>query len=357
MPTSGSSKITAINPAGPTITGNYQTSIEIIDLAICIQSGNVAISLSNNSSGNILILNAFDLEYVDSYSLSSSPGKLQYIDEVNRLYCITSSSINTCLYAFSINGDNITYLPNYSLNDFSIKRGVSSCYNSNHNFGYFVGPTALENYKLVIIDYERENNEDPIISEIENPFLCQAICPSNDRVYLAGYSLLELNGAQIENSVDLHGEVCHLIQAGQDLAITDREGDAICTYSNDLELLQNISTGDFIIKGCSNYTRQKLYWINRSALNPQSGILIQDLSNDSFSSIEIGPRIDEIAYHENADKIVVSNLTYQMQSQLTILDGLENQILHQTALDWILHVFPGKNNFTYVGGGNVLKFL
>jgi len=329
----------------------------------CHQNDYLALSTSSKEghNGYVSLLDPLDLSEFDSYNFGSYDAtKLLYIDEANRLYCISQNNSNSCLDAFLINPytNQLNYISNYSINDFPVFGSESSCYIGNNiHYAYFVGKTTTGDFKLVIVDYTRQNTNSPIVAELILPHVDQVLCsPSNDRVYCSGYNLYKIYGSDIENSVSVNGVSNHLIHAGDDqIVLSNLEANSIDSYSLSLELIHQVHLGDDILKGVLNPTWQKNYWIQDFSPESETFLSIQNLSDNSFTSIAIGRAIYDLAYHAGSEKLVVSNHDY-MESQITVVDGHTDQF-QVISTDQVNLFQPGENNYTYLGGWNVLEFM
>jgi len=361
----GNTCLVGINLSSMSTFGPYDIASGhiIFDVTFCHQNDYLALSTSSKEghNGYVSLLDPLDLSEFDSYNFGSYDAtKLLYIDEANRLYCISQNNSNSCLDAFLINPytNQLNYISNYSINDFPVFGSESSCYIGNNiHYAYFVGKTTTGDFKLVIVDYTRQNTNSPIVAELILPHVDQVLCsPSNDRVYCSGYNLYKIYGSDIENSVSVNGVSNHLIHAGDDqIVLSNLEANSIDSYSLSLELIHQVHLGDDILKGVLNPTWQKNYWIQDFSPESETFLSIQNLSDNSFTSIAIGRAIYDLAYHAGSEKLVVSNHDY-MESQITVVDGHTDQF-QVISTDQVNLFQPGENNYTYLGGWNVLEFM
>jgi hypothetical protein len=361
---SGINRLALMNPTTMSIVNIYETSSghQISDVMFCHTNQYLALSTSSTSmsSGYISLMNPLNLSVFDSYVLTDyNANKLLYIGESNRLYCLTTNNNNSILSAFLVNNNtnHLDYQSNYSIPNFPIYESESSCYVASQiHYAYFAGRAALGEYKLVIVDYTQQNTGSPIIAEETSPVADQVINGQNNRVYCSHYNLYKMYGSIIENSISVNGESNHLIAAGGDqVVLSNIEGNSIQSYSLSPTLIYNVHIGDAVLRGVLNPIRQKIYWIPNISESSESYLSIQRLSDNSITSIPIGPGIYDLAYHESSDKLIVSNHNYS-ESQLTMVNGQTDQI-QVISSDQVNIIQPGENNYTYLGGANVLKFI
>ena len=363
----GRNRLTVINPDDwSNIYVETSNERQIFDIEFCLTNSFLNkdyLVLSTTStaspSGYIRLINPINLSTYDSFVLPvQNANKLLYVDEFNRLYCLTSNSTTSILQAFSINSaaNQFDYLENYSISNFPVYISESACFVEDiFNYAYITGGDHTGLRKLVIFDYTRQNNNEPIIAEYQFPNVDQVIVGLNEKVFSSGNNLNRLFGSTIEGTVSINGTANHLVKAGDGLVLSNLEGNSIDSYDFSLNLTQRVHLGNAILRGVINTQNQKIYWIPNQTLYAAAFLSIQDLSDNSFNSIEIGTYISDLAYHAYSNKTVVSNFHYS-GSKLTIVDGYSDNV-EIIASDFVNILKPGLNNKTYLGGVDLLKYI
>lgn len=343
-----------------TILGHH-----IFDLIFCRQNDYIALSadLNNSASGEISLLDPYTLSHYDSYLLTEySPNKLIYIEEASRLYCIwtNNNGTNSMLNSFFINPDlnQIRYQPDHSIINFPLFSSESACYlGGTIHYIYFAGKAASGGFKLVIVDYLEPISGEPIVAEFEMNHVDQVIANINsNRIYSSGYTISRIYESEIENTISAEGCSNHLIQVGSNqIAISNIEGNSVDLYTTSLDLESKSYLGDCILKGLHNHTYQKNYWISDFTPFSESYMSIQDLSDNSFNSIPIGRSIYDFTYHKNSENLIISNHDWE-ESTITVIDGQSDNVLEFPS-NQVNVLQAGQNNFTYLGGLNVLESI
>lgn len=346
---------TTMTPMAAFETGNGQ---RITDFTFNDQNDFLVISTEDyeSHSGSLFLFDPADLQNYDEEVFMTRKVKgLLFINEFNRIYCFTRSNSESILEAYTINEETnqLMNLTAFTISDFPLINCRSACYSSADHLAYFAGEESI-GYKLVIINYTSTTLpivEQYLLSEVRQVLYSQYA----NRVFCAGENLHKIYGSQIEDDISLNGLANHLIETGDQLAVSNIDGSSCQSYSYSLELIHHIQLGDAIQEGILNSTYQKIYWISAKSMNPESFVSIQNLADNSIISVSIGPGITDMDYHNGTEQLVVSNW-YGPEHQLTIINGQTND--HQTVPSGVINVLhAGENNSTYLGGGNYLAYI
>jgi len=360
----GSSQLVAYEASNLTTpTGIIQTvpysTFKFSDMVFCHQDDYICVAQSITGfspQGSLLLLDPYTLSKFDEIQYNDHKIiKIAYITEKNRLYCLKTNSSGSQLdaYIISVENNQLIYSSAFSITDFPLLSCVSMCYSDTYHYAYFTGKLIQAN-EVVIIDCD--NTTSPIIEELPLSGVNHVLySPLTDRVFCAGETLCKINGDQIEQSASIHGLANHLIEAGDQLAISDIEGNTLQIYSSAPVKTHQIQLGDNILKGILNPTWQKIYWISNASQNQESFVSIQNLINNSITTVQVGPGIKDITYHNGSEKLVVANWDWS-ESQLTIVDG-QSDVPIVVESDQFNLMQAGENNSTYLGGANQLCYL
>jgi hypothetical protein len=353
------SHLIAIDPEYMEAAASFATGSghRITDITFNDQNNYLLLSTEDYEtySGSVHLLDPLILTTYDEEIFQRKVDMLLFVKELNRLSCLTKGYSGNMLEAFTINLEThqLSGLPSFSIFNFPLYDCSGYCYNYDSGYAYFSGKGLIDN-KLVIIDFTSLGS--PIVAQHQLAGVKQVLySESNNRVYSSGESLTRLNGFQIEEEISIKGLTNHLIQAGDQVVISNIDGSSCQSYSLSLDPLHHIQLGDAVLKGVLNSTWQKIYWVSNTTKNPESFVTVLNLSDNSVFPITIGGGIRDLTYHSGSEKLIVSNW-YGTEHQLTIIDGQTNnpQILPSGNIN-ILH--SGENFCTYLGGGNLLSYL